>query len=452
MTAPGSPSLKQRVLRASGWTFSGHVAGQALRLGGNLAMTRILVPDMFGVVAIATMVSVILSMLSDIGLRQSIIQNRRGAEPAFLDTAWTLQILRGFAMWMTAVALSVALWLANRAGLVPPDSTYAAPVLPLVIAVNAFSAVILGFQSAKVASAHRQLDHRRIVQCELAGQGVGLVAMIVLGIQLRTVWALVAGGLLGALVTTVLGHFLLPGRRDRFGWDADAIRELIGFGRWAFVSSAFTVLAANGDRLLLGGLVTADVLGIYAIAILMVAAVEGALGKLSTAVSLPALSEIARNEPARLREVYYRLRVPTDLVLLFAAGFLHAAGRAVIELLYDARYAAAGGMLEVLALSLITARYGVAYQIYLAVGNPRYMAIIQIVRAVALFTTVPLAYHLGGLSAALWAIALHGVAMIPFVHGFNARLGLNDFRRELQVLAALPAGYLCGWAGSALVR
>ena len=99
-----------------------------------------------------------------------------------------------------------------------------------------------------------------------------------------------------------------------------------------------------------------------------------------------------------------------------------------------------------LALSLIAARYGVAYQIYLAVGNPRYMAIIQIVRCASLFALVPSLYYYAGMRAALWGIALHGLAMVPFVHGFNARLGLNDLRRELLVLIALPVGYLCGSA------
>jgi len=91
---PGTQSLKQRVLRAGGWNFAGYGLGQVIRLGSNLIMTRLLVPEMFGVMAIATMVTVILGMLSDIGLRQNIVRSPRGDDPAFLDTAWTVQVLR----------------------------------------------------------------------------------------------------------------------------------------------------------------------------------------------------------------------------------------------------------------------------------------------------------------------------------------------------------------------
>jgi O-antigen/teichoic acid export membrane protein len=166
--------------------------------------------------------------------------------------------------------------------------------------------------------------------------------------------------------------------------------------------------------------------------------------RFSSTVSLPTLSEIARTDPSRLREVYYKLRLPGDLLLLFMAGLLFAAGQLVIDLLYDPRYSAAGGMLRVLALSLFAVRYGVAHQIYLAVGIPRYLTVINVARFVSLYSLVPLLYYLGGIDAAIWGVALHALATVPFVYGFNARLGLNDFRRELMFLVALPVGFLCG--------
>jgi O-antigen/teichoic acid export membrane protein len=95
MSDPERPTLKQRALRAGGWSIAGYGLSQTIRLGSNLVMTRLLAPEMFGVIAIAMMVTVILSMLSDIGLRQNIVQSRRGDDPAFLDTAWVVQVVRG---------------------------------------------------------------------------------------------------------------------------------------------------------------------------------------------------------------------------------------------------------------------------------------------------------------------------------------------------------------------
>lgn len=446
MTATAQPnSLKQRILRAGGWTLAGYGASQAIRLGSSLIMTRLLVPEMFGVMAIATMVMVILNMMSDLGLHQNIVQSSRGEEPVFLDTAWVLQIMRGVVLWVAALLLSAGLYVGNLFALFPQASVYAAPELPLVIAVSAFSAVIAGLQTTGTALAHRRFDQKRLVLMDLMGQSAALVFMIVAGLATRSIWALVGGGLVGTATIVALSHFWLGGHRSRFQWDRSALRELIHFGKWTFVSSIFTVLAANGDRLLLGAYVEADVLGLYSIAALLLIAIQGALARVFTAVSLPALSEVARTNSSRLREIYYRLRIPGDLLLLFSGGLLFAAGQLLIDALYDPRYAAAGGMLEVLALSMISARYDVSYHIYLAVGKPRYLAIINVVRCLAVFAVVPPLYMAWGTPAAIWGIALNGLAQVPFIMVFNARLGLHDTRRELVVLLALPAGMACGY-------
>lgn len=437
-------SLKARVLRAGGWVVAGYGLSQALRLASNLVMTRLLVPEMFGVMAIATMVTIMLSLLSDIGLRQNIVQSRRGDDPAFLDTAWVVQILRGLMLWLVALGISAGLHFASLGAMLPVDSVYAAPMLPLVIAVSAFSSVIMGFQSTAIATAHRGLDQKRLVQIELIGQAAALLVMVPLGLMSRSIWALVAGGLVAALTATCLSHTWLGGRTNRFRWDRESLSELIHFGKWIFASSGLYVLATHGDRLLLGGFVDAHLLGLYSIAMLIVSAIEGGLNRVFQAVSLPAFSEIARSDPSRLREVYYRLRAPVDLLALLLTGFLFAAGQTVIALLYDPRYAASGPILEILGWSLFALRYGVANQIYVAKGLPHYQTIMHGVRFLSLYTMVPALYYLLGTQAAIWGIALHGLAAVPLVYYFNFRLGLNDVRRELWVLAALPAGYLLG--------
>jgi O-antigen/teichoic acid export membrane protein len=185
-------------------------------------------------------------------------------------------------------------------------------------------------------------------------------------------------------------------------------------------------------------------LGEYAIAALLLSAIEGGLAGILGAVSLPALSEIIRTSPERLCDAYYKLRAPADLLLLFAGGVLFVAGGAAIETLYDPRYLPAGPILQVIAVSFVAARYNVSYQIYLALGKPEYLAFINFIRCIALFGIVPVAFVYGGAEAAIWAIALHGFAMIPFLLAVNYRFGVLDIRKELLVLVAWPVGLVAG--------
>lgn len=443
--------LKERILRAGAWTMGGYALAQLIRLGSNLAMTRLLMPEMFGLMAIAHMLMIGLALLSDMGLRQNIVQSRRGDDPLFLDTAWTLQILRGGAIWLVALAVALGLFLARRAGLSDPGTAYGHPLLPPVIAGVAVSALIWGCQSTKVATAHRHLQQMRLVGMELVGQLASVVLMIAWARLAPGIWALVAGNLAAALVTTTLSHVWLAGPRNRWRREAAALRDLLAFGRWVLLASGIGVLAASADRLLLGALVDTRLLGVYAIGQLMVATVESGVGKLFLNVSLPALSEAVRGDPGNLQALYYRILTPLDLALFFATGLLFAGGPALVALLYDARYGEAGPILSVLSLSLPGARFGMAHQLYLALGQPRLMTGINAVRLLALLLLIPAAFHLAGFAGAVWAVALHNFLTVPLVYYFNRQIGITDPRREIRGLPALPLGLAAGWliAGAA---
>ena len=91
-------------------------------------MTRLLVPQMFGIVAIATLVQICLAMFSDLGLNlKNVIQSKRGSDPAFLNTIWVTQIIRGVVLWFLALIISLLLFIANRVGIIPANSVYADP-------------------------------------------------------------------------------------------------------------------------------------------------------------------------------------------------------------------------------------------------------------------------------------------------------------------------------------
>ena len=446
MISPKFKTFRQRILLAGSWTLAGHGLGQVIRLASNLVMTRLLVPEMFGVMSIAITVSMILVLLSDLGVQQNIVQSKRGDDSEFLDTAWVVQITRGVVLCLFMLLLSIGLHFANVAGMLPANSVYASPELPPVLAVFSLTAILSGLQSTKIATAYRNFEQKRVIQIALTSQIFGLIVMIIIGAISRSIWALVAGALVASVTTTLLSHTWMRGHSNRFRYDRKALRELFDFGKWVFVSSILYVLTINGDKLLLGAIVGADVLGFYVIASLIVGAIIGILEKLFYNVSLPALSEIVRNEPARLNNIYNKLCIPGDLLLLFLTGFLFEAGHWLIALLYDQRYAAAGGMLEVLALSLFAARYEIARQAYNALGMPRYGAVMSVVRFISMCVLVPLLYYVGGTQGAIWGIALHPLAAVPIVYYFNAKLGLLNLRHESLVLVALPIGFLAGSA------
>ncbi|MBH3426217.1 oligosaccharide flippase family protein [Pseudomonas alkylphenolica] len=438
-------SLRRRVIWAGALNIGSILASQVIRLGGNLVVTRLLIPEMFGLMAIATAVSVLLLLLSDVGLRQNVIQSARGDDPAFLNTIWTVQIIRGFTLFVVMQLVALTSWVTQQMELWPAHSTYADPQLPLVLAVTGFFAILYAFQSTNIDVAIRLFQQKRVVLAELISQIAGLVVMLVAGYLTRSIWSMVASGLVSTLVLTVLSHTMFQGPRNRIQWDPEAFREIFNYGRWILLSSAVGVLAMQGDRIWFGGTMTVAELGVYSIAVGILLAIQTSLLRLAGAVALPAFSEAARSgDMDRLRKLYFRFRLLFDFVSLFACGFLLTASPLIIGWLYDARYAGAGEMMAILSLSFFTLRYSLTHQIWMALGLTKYMAMDNIIRVVALFTLLPLLLAIGGVTWGLWGVALHTYFTLFLIFKVSHQLGMLSIKRELVVLPFMVLGALAG--------
>lgn len=440
-----SSSLRRRAISAGAWNLGALVTSQAIRLGGNLVMARLLMPEMFGIMMIATTVSVVLHLLSDVGLRQNIIQSPRGDDPVFLNTVWTVQIVRGLILFASTLLIAGFTWFAQVINLWAPNSTYATPELPLVLALTGVSAIFYGLQSTKVDLAVRAVQQKKVVLAEFASQLVGLLVMLVIGYFSRSIWSLVGAGLVSAIVSALLGHFWFEGPPNRLQWERSTLQELLVFGRWILLSSAVGVLAMYGDRFWFGGSMTANELGVYSIAVLILGALQLGLQRLFGAVALPAFSEASRtNDTVRLHALYYRLKLMFDLVSLFFCGLFWTGSTLLISILYDARYAQAGSMMAILSLSFFTMRYMVAHQVWIALGLTKYQAMDNIIRVVSLWVLLPLLLAIGGVKYAIWGVALHTFPTLVLIFYVNCRLGLFNLKRELVVLPMLAVGALCG--------
>jgi len=262
----------------------------------------------------------------------------------------------------------------------------------------------------------------------------------------RTIWAMVAGSLLTGLLRVILGNVLLPGESNRLHWDKAALSEILSFGKWIFATSIIGFLAANGDRLILGGLTDAKTLGMYSIAFLMIGTIRDIFRKLIGNVAFPALSEIARERPAMLKQTYYKFRQPLDVATMLATGFLFLAGHQLVHILYDHRYYTAVDMLTILSILLFELRYAVAGQCFMALGKPKLMIPIIIIQVVVLYVGMPIAFALFGFSGALWVAGGSVLFTIPLTIHIKIKLGLFDAMQELRTLPWLACGLALGWA------
>ena len=425
-------TLKQRILYSGSWAVLSHLLSQGMRLGGNLILTRLLVPEMFGVMAIVSVLLAGISMFSDLGILQNIIQSKRSHEKAYINTAWTIQILRGIFIFFILIVLSVLIYSLGVRGALTAGSVYADTELPWILSVMSLTALISGFNSINLALLNRELKIKEITFIEVMSQSAGLLLMIIIATIYANIWSLVIGTIFSALVKMLLSHSPSYGEKSKFCWDNSAVKEIFGFGKWIFGASIFTFLVGQGDRLILGDLISPEELGVYNIAFFLAMAFKEIVRKVMSSVFYPVLSEVVRDRPDDLKNVYYKIRAKVDVVVMIVVALLAASGHLIIDFLYDDRYKSAGWMLETLSLSTIFLGTTMAGVCLLALGDAKAIMKLTATSAVFLFIAVPISFEYFGLEGAVIAIALNSIIEIPLIFYMMKSYKLLSLLKEFR--------------------
>lgn len=436
-------SLASRVITAGSWTIGGFALGQLFRLASNLIMTRLLVPEMFGIMALTQVFLYIMTLISDIGIRPSIIRSKRGEESLFLNTAWTVGIVRGMLITSLVLVAAFGIKILNDFGFFAENSAYTTADLPLIIAVMSITSLINSFSSTNVILAGRKLLLGRLTVVELVSQVFGIAIMIGWAFLIeRSIWALVSGALATSIIYTVLSHTAFPGIRNKFAWDKSAFWEIFHFGKWVLVSSIVSAILAQGDRLILGDLLSAESLGIYAIAYFLASSVKQAVFRLNGMVFFPLFSEIKRERADSMASIYYKIRRKSDALTMTIAGILFISGEKIVEFLFDDRYLEAGWMLSILSFSLLLTGPIISGALFLAIDKPKYVSFMSACETVVLIAGLPIVYSIGGFDWAIWVLALYSLGAIPLDYYYKHKLGVLNVFKEIHMLPIVLVG--CG--------
>ena len=433
MTETARNSLGARLLRGAGVTSLGFVAAQALRFGSNLVLAGLLFPEAFGLMALVSVFLVGAVMMSDAGIGQSVRQSPRGDDPAFLHTAFSLQVLRGAGLWLI---LSLLAW--------PAAQFYDAPDLAVMLPVAGVTLLLAGLEPMKAELAYRHLAMARVTFLDLAAQALGIATMVVLAWATGSVWSLVAGMVVTSLAKTALYWVALPGPSSHFGWEPAAASDLYRFGIWIFLSSAFGFLLSQGDKAIFGRFLSLAELGLYNIAFFLASFPSLLAGALIGALMLPSY-RIAREEGGQAHARLRRMRYGLTGVILVALAVLALIGPWIIGLLYDDRYAAAGQILVWIALVQMWPLIGLTYdQAALAAGDSRSFFWVIALRAVAQTAFFVAGIVFGGLGWALAGQVVAAVLVYPAIIWIARKHGVWDPRHDLAavVFATIVGGGL----------
>ena len=385
-------SLTTRAVRGFLWS--------ALSFGGNrlvvfvvtLFLTRLLVPEEFGIVAAGLTVILFLEIALDLGLGAAVVYEQEKGLSQRVRTAFSVNLVIAAALTLLGV-LSAPL-LARFFG--APEAAPLFQVLFLYL-------LLRGAVQVQMAVLQRDLRFRERTITDVTRAVVRGATSVALAATGAGAWSIVLGLLAGEVAGIILSWYFVP-LLPALRWDRTVLKALLGFGTAVLGLKTLGALLTTGDDLIVGNRLGLEALGIYTIAVRLPELAIANVYWIFAAVAFPAYAKARLAGPEVFRETMLRM-----LRLLTLFGFSAGAGLAVITpiaipVLFSARWEAgvAAGVYTALAVGLASIGFA-SGDIFPAVGRPG-----ALLRPTAVMVLAAL--------VGFWLSAPHGIVAVAVVN------------------------------------
>jgi len=427
--------LKQRAILGMFWSVATYGLGTGLRVGSSLIMTRLLVPEIFGLMSLVNIVIMGLHLFSDVGSAPTVIRSDRGDDPELLNNVWTIQVIRGVVLWIGCLILAV-----------PAAHIYAEPQLYWLLPIVGLICISSGFSSTAVFTLVRHMEQGKRSMFDLQNQIISTGLIITIVWFNRNIWGLVIAYLLGDVIQMIRSHLLIPNYRNRFALNWPIVKEMSTFGRWIVLSTMLTFLAGQVDRLLVGKMLSWHFLGIYAVVMTISEMPRSIIERVADQVIFPAAFQLIELPRVELRQKLLQNRRPVLMAMALGLSLLIGIGDVLVTVMYDHRYTLGAWMLPILLLGIWpNVLFQTLYPILLALSKPQYQTWGNAGKFLFTGLGIPLAYSHFGAVGVILVVALNDLPLYGMVAYGLWREKLTSLRQDFTMTAffvVLLAGIL----------
>ena len=311
--------LQGRVARGLTWTLLDTWGSQLLGLLIFTLLANLLVPQDFGLVALAAVFVSLGQLFADQGLGDAVIQ-RKSITRRQLDTAFWVAMITGTLLTLGGIALAPLIALAVNE-----------PRLTPIIQALSIIFVLVALTSIQMGILRREMDFRSLAVRKLLAIGLGGVVGIAMALNDFGPWALVGQQITMAAVTVVTLWAVSPWRPG-FSFAGEDFVSLFSFG-WKVVSTdLLAFVSRNTDNLLVGVFLGPTALGFYAIAYRILDTSQVLLVAAARRLAFPAFSRI-QHDAERVKRAYKRVtRATAAITLPGYIGLALVASEAIVVL------------------------------------------------------------------------------------------------------------------------
>jgi PST family polysaccharide transporter len=422
-------SLREKAAKGIVWSIIQKWGREAITFLTFVILSRLLAPEAFGLVALATVFTVFVQVFLDQGFGAAIVQ-RSKLEPEHLDTAFWITVLMGVLLTLGGIATS---------GLVA--ALFEEPRLTPILSWLSLSFILSALSSTQIALLQRELAFKSLAARSLVAMAVGGIGGIGMALAGFGVWSLVvqnlANGLAGVIVLWRASKW-----RPGFNVSKKHYQELFTFGVSIVGNNILEVLMRRADDFLIGYFLGPTLLGFYTVGYSLLLVIIRVVTGITNAVAFPAFSRLQRN-PKRMLEAFYKVTQYTSLLAFPVFIGLATLAPELVPALFGEKWAPSILVMQVLALiGILQSVLFFNGSVIKASGKPSWQLGIMLVNSVCSVIGFLLAVHWGIVAVAA-SFVIVGYLVAPISYIAVRRLIQVDFRTYLwQFVPPLSASLI----------
>ena len=421
--------LQQKAVKGIFWSFVQKWGRAGLTTITFVILSRLLAPEAFGLVALATAFTVFIELFLDQGFGSAIVQ-REKLDPEHLDTAFWLNVLTSILMTGGLIAVSGLL------GVLFDD-----PRLASVLRWLSITLILSGLSSTQISILQRKLAFKEFAIRSMVANAVGGIVGIIMAFSGYGVWSLVGQDLASGVVRAII-LWRSSDWRPGFKVSKSHYKELVTFGAPIVGNNALTVLTKRSDDLLIGYFLGPTLLGFYTIGYQLLLIIIRLVTEVTNSVAFPTFSRI-QHQPERMRKAFYKVTQYTSVFAFPVFIGLAVLAPEIVPAVFGEKWTPSIPVMQVLAL--IGVLQSVLFfngSVIKASGKPSWQFGIMLLNTVGSVLAFLLVVRLGIVAVAAAFVAV-GYLLAPVSYIAVRRLIQIDFRTYLwQFIPSLTASLL----------
>ncbi len=361
MTQPEEANLERVSAKQAGrgvmWSYLTFVTGKVMVFISTVILARLLLPEDFGLVGLASVMAGYLGALHTFGVGEAFIQNKYGSEES-ANATFVLSVASGILLFLVSVLITPLVVMFFRE-----------PQLSLIFPVLAFTYVLTGITTINDALLVKKLQfQKRLVPTfvQYISKGVSSIALALMGFG---AWAIVWGVIIGTVSKSIALIFVSPWKPTR-AWNPKVTWDIFNFGKFMVLQNIFGALEDNIDYMIVGRRLGTTDLGLYTLGYRTPELAIISLPSVISSVAYPAYAKLQDNIDELRRSVRKTVQLVSWVAVPAGIGLAMVSSSFILTF-YTEKWAAAIPVMQLLSLYAMV--YTLSYNFgdaYKAMGRP----------------------------------------------------------------------------------